>query len=230
MSDLKIRLYRIEVLENKFMASASNKVLNWLIEELIQNDYKNGQCLPGEIELVETLKVSRSSVREAIAVLKAFGLVRSQPGIGLTVISDTCQLELLHLFTKKIVDSDSLHRQKELLCFLEYGAAETIIKNVTNDDISRLRRLITQICLKEDSPISLLEFNKHFHVLLANITSNKYLLALTVLFCDNLLAGNNNTDQIISDHEINDNINVIDALEHHDLNQLQESILKINFR
>lgn len=56
------------------------------LRELIQNDYGVGDQLPSEIVLAETVGLSRNTVREAVAVLVAEGLVERRWGVGTIVL------------------------------------------------------------------------------------------------------------------------------------------------
>jgi GntR family transcriptional repressor for pyruvate dehydrogenase complex len=57
-------------------------VLAWIEEQLAAGDLAVGSRLPGERALAEQLQVSRTSVREAIRILEAMGVVRASVGSG----------------------------------------------------------------------------------------------------------------------------------------------------
>ena len=67
-------------------------VLSWIENELSAGRLAVGGRLPAERSLAEQLRVSRTSVREAIRILEALGVVRagvgSGPEAGTVVISD----------------------------------------------------------------------------------------------------------------------------------------------
>src|SRR5919112_6461537 len=67
-------------------------VLKWIEDRLSDGQLAVGGRLPAERSLAEQLRVSRTSVREAIRVLEAMGVVRagvgSGPDAGTVVISD----------------------------------------------------------------------------------------------------------------------------------------------
>ena len=50
------------------------------MEEIVARDLAGGEALPTEAELAERFGVSRVSIREALRVLEAFGVVRIKPG------------------------------------------------------------------------------------------------------------------------------------------------------
>ncbi|TCN49722.1 DNA-binding FadR family transcriptional regulator [Rhodococcus sp. SMB37] len=59
-------------------------VLNHLEQMLVSGELSPGQRLPGERVLAADLGVGRSSVREALRVMEALGLLKSQTGSGPT--------------------------------------------------------------------------------------------------------------------------------------------------
>ncbi|MGP4031865.1 FadR/GntR family transcriptional regulator [Pseudarthrobacter sp. 1C304] len=67
-------------------------VLQWIEDQLSSGDLTLGGRLPAERSLAEQLHVSRTSVREAIRVMEAMGVVRagvgSGPDAGTVVIAD----------------------------------------------------------------------------------------------------------------------------------------------
>lgn len=89
-------------------------VLHWIEGQLSEGKLAVGGRLPAERTLAEQLKVSRTSVREAIRILEAMGVVRagvgSGPEAGTVVISDpTAALGSalrLHVATQHLPVSD----------------------------------------------------------------------------------------------------------------------------
>lgn len=67
-------------------------VLQWIEKQLVDGQLTVGGRLPAERTLAEQLEVSRTSVREAIRILEALGVVRagvgSGPDAGTVVIAD----------------------------------------------------------------------------------------------------------------------------------------------
>lgn len=53
-----------------------------LRDQILQGTWKEGEKLPSEQELTETLGVSRSSVRQAIRTLADYGMVETRNGTG----------------------------------------------------------------------------------------------------------------------------------------------------
>lgn len=67
------------------MASLSSIAAQALQRRILDGEFAQGETLPPQRELAESLGISRTSLREAISMLEALGLVRSQPGKGVYV-------------------------------------------------------------------------------------------------------------------------------------------------
>ncbi len=68
-------------------AKISDAIVNQLKELILNGSLKPGDRLPSERELVQQLSVSRPSVREALLILEAKGMVKCRQGGG-TFVSD----------------------------------------------------------------------------------------------------------------------------------------------
>ena len=60
----------------------AEQVFEQLRDQILHGVWKEGEKLPSEQELTETLGVSRSSIRQAIRTLSDYGLVETRNGTG----------------------------------------------------------------------------------------------------------------------------------------------------
>lgn len=67
------------------MSTLSSVAAQALQRKIASADYSPGERLPSQRELALSLGISRASLREAISMLEALGLVRSHPGKGVYV-------------------------------------------------------------------------------------------------------------------------------------------------
>lgn len=63
-------------------ARAHELVIEAIEDQILSGALQVGDALPSERELATSLEVSRAGVREAVRVLEAQGVLRSQPGAG----------------------------------------------------------------------------------------------------------------------------------------------------
>jgi len=156
-------------------------VLSWIEDQLSAGRLAVGGRLPAERSLAEQLKVSRTSVREAIRILEAMGVVRagvgSGPEAGTVVISDpTAALGSalrLHVATQHLPVADIV----ETRVLLESWAAA----KARNDapELGEAAALLEAM----DSPEGLavnefLALDVRFHLALANAAGNAVVSAM----------------------------------------------------
>lgn len=211
------------------MSSISRKVVEWIAKHILEKHLTAGDVLPSEATISAQLSVGRSSVREAFATLKAFGIAQSKPGVGLVLESDHRRLDLMALFTREHFERADYKAVKELRDFVEIGAVDAMINNVTTKQIEKLRRLITMISLKEDSPITPVEFEIRFHETLAMISNNRFAIALSLLYgplfeyhSANLIPYE--SAEVMPDFVITDHQDIVNALEKKDTTSLVEAL------
>src|SRR5271166_1277815 len=112
------------------------------IERLILNKLQPGDKLPSERELAETLRVSRSSIRDAIRGLELMGLVEPREGAG-TIVREVSAESLVNPF------SDALKRRPELISelldfrrMLEPPLAARAATHASPDEISEMEEIL----------------------------------------------------------------------------------------
>jgi GntR family transcriptional repressor for pyruvate dehydrogenase complex len=99
---------------------------------------KPGERLPTEIELTESLGVSRTCVREAIKSLETLGLISVRQRIGATVLQPSAS-NLLH--AEYLSSAIQQHQSNSLLEFrriLEVGLASLAAEKATEADIEAM--------------------------------------------------------------------------------------------
>jgi DNA-binding FadR family transcriptional regulator len=126
------------------MRGLQGKVIEALGQQIIGGKYKPGELLPREADLTEEYGVSRTSVREAMKVLSAKGLVEIRPKVGTRVR----QQELWSVFDSDILRwyiaqgrRDEMMRDfVELRQILEPAAAKLAAGRATMTDLRRIER------------------------------------------------------------------------------------------
>ena len=97
----------------------SSKVVEILRREIEDGDYAVGDKLPAEPVLVERFGFSRTVIREAIAALRADGLVESRHGVGVFVLGPRQAPESLELFTQATDKISDIIEELELRIGIE---------------------------------------------------------------------------------------------------------------
>lgn len=143
------------------------------IESLIRSgELRCGDRLPPEPELARILRISRSSLREALKGLLFLGLIKSRPGSG-TFIQPTLTRVLSRHFQWMVLLEEMKHLEiYELRRIVEPEAAALAAQRATAEDIDRMERALAAMRLSVDKPE---DFHKHdieFHGAFAQASGN----------------------------------------------------------
>lgn len=145
------------------------------LEARIQRgDYAPGAQLPTEKVLAETFGVSRAVVREAIARLKADGLIETRQGSGAFVTENPKSLN----FRLSASGESALLHIFELRTMVEATVAELAARRRTDADVEVMRQCLDRMEVALSSEADGSEADDDFHLAIASATHNQYVLRL----------------------------------------------------
>jgi GntR family transcriptional regulator, transcriptional repressor for pyruvate dehydrogenase complex len=154
------------------------------IERLILNKLRPGDKLPSERELAETLKVSRSSIRDAIRSLELLGLVEPRQGAG-TIVREVVSESIVNSFT------EALHHRRELVSelldfrrMLEPPLAARAATHASEDDISEMEEILQRQAEKQRQGESAVSEDTEFHYSIALASGNSVVLKVLDILMD----------------------------------------------
>ena len=153
-----------------------------LQQQIVAGTYPPGAPLPTERELVATTGLSRGSVREALRILEAQGLVRTRPGRhGGTVVAQPSDESLgTHITRFAKVRGVPLHALVEARQALEPMVAYLAARNRTAEDLQELVAISARLDDAADHDVPrFLEENANWHTALAKASHNDLLRAFT---------------------------------------------------
>ncbi|MFQ8433882.1 FadR/GntR family transcriptional regulator [Amaricoccus sp. W119] len=139
-------------------------------------DYRKGDQLPTEKELIEEFGVSRTVVREAIANLKASGLVATRQGKGAFVLDEG--MRSFRISEENLSLVEEVLEALELRVAIESEAAALAARRRSPEELAR----IEQACAAMDAAIeagrSTVDLDIAFHRAIAQATGNRHFLGL----------------------------------------------------
>ncbi|MDT8899960.1 FadR/GntR family transcriptional regulator [Anaeroselena agilis] len=157
--------------------SSVDYVVNSIKELLLTQKVRPGDRLPTEMELARLLSVSRGSVREAMKILSAFGIVEIKRGDGTYVANMSGKVLFDPLLFNLILSQPNFDELKEFRLLLEKDVVRLVIKNASTEDINLLRVAYEEMnALKDQEPRSydqLLDSDLKFHIVLGQICNNR---------------------------------------------------------
>jgi DNA-binding FadR family transcriptional regulator len=158
-------------------ASSVDFVVNSIKELLLGKKVFPGDRLPPETELCRLLSVSRGSVREAMKILSALGIIEVRRGDG-TYISTSCgEVMFDPLLFSLIVSQPEFAELKELRFILEKNAVRLATLNATEDELRELRECVEKTkALKDKAEKNydeLLSLDLGFHAMVGRMGKNR---------------------------------------------------------
>jgi GntR family transcriptional repressor for pyruvate dehydrogenase complex len=151
------------------------EISNQIISMISEGRWKQGEKIPGEIELAGMFEVSRNSVRESIKALELVGLLNSKSGRG-TFVSDQAVFRIKQLhYTSDLENEDVLKEIMEARLIIEPGLAAMAAEKASPEDV-RLLEASVDACLSalENKTYSF-ELGLAFHSHIFRISGNRIL-------------------------------------------------------
>jgi DNA-binding FadR family transcriptional regulator len=154
-------------------------VADQIAQSIKAGDYRPGDRLPTERDLVRQLGVSRPVIREAMIALEIAGLVEVRSGSGVYVLNGPSakQLSSVGSISSEIGPFDIFAARLAVEGEIAAAAAE----NATPEDLAEMTAAIEQMRLAAQSGRSTKPANQRFHVALAVAARNPMLLKMVRL-------------------------------------------------
>lgn len=156
-------------------SSLVDKVEANLVALLKERKLKVGDTIPKEMELAESLGVSRTVIREALLRLRMLGLIESKKKKGAVITSPEIFGTLKKTLNPYLLDNDTLKEVFEIRLVLEIGMADFIFQRITPQDIEELREIVSKEPSITEQHLFNIEHEVAFHGKLYQISGNETL-------------------------------------------------------
>ncbi len=158
-------------MENLERKNISSQIAEKLKNKIINGEMKIGEKLPSEFELCKIYEVSRSTIRSSLQVLVTSGLVETIFGSGSYVKSNKT-----NVIVEKKEGYNSLNDIYVIRKILEPNICKIVCEKILESDIKDLVQIVSKI-ENNKSNIGILKENVlKYHLKLAEITGNNYLI------------------------------------------------------
>lgn len=195
-------------------AALSDQLNDLLSRQIIAGERPAGSRLPTESRLAEAFGVSRTVVREAIARLRADGLVVTRQGLG-AFVTDSLQGTPFRLPTHAGATREEIRELFELRMGLETEAAALAAERASRAQVIAIENALEAMESGLQDGADCVDEDFQFHRAIATATNNgTYLRFLTFLeshIRDQLIATRRNTAQAGRTADINDEHRLIVA-------------------
>ena len=155
--------------------SLVDKVEASLVELLLDRKLSVGDVIPKEVELAQSLGVSRTVIREALTRLRMMGLIESKKKKGSVITSPDLFGMMGKSMNPHILDQDTLKEIFEIRLVLEIGMADLLFHRITKKDIEQLKEIVSNEPPVTQYHLFNIEHEIAFHGKLYEITGNNTL-------------------------------------------------------
>lgn len=209
---------------NKIKVTKVYKQVIQQIKDMISDGtLKIGDKLPSERELVEKLKVSRSSIREALRSMENIGLIECRQGEGNFIGTNTENSLYEPLSIMFLLQKNTSQEIFELRMAIEVETAELASRKINFEELQELKALVIKMKETDDQNLSI-SLDKEFHYKIAQAAHN--ILILNMMNAVSSLVDEYRKDALIKIVEIKENIKVL-GLQHENIyNALSENNLE----
>lgn len=122
--------------------SVSEEVLKRLTQIIVRGQVKPGERFPSESELSIQLGVGRNSIREAVKMLTAMGVLIIRRGSGTYVSTTVSPVIFNPLIFNLVLESRSSEHLYGLRVMLESAVILMAMSTITADEIAAMRQLL----------------------------------------------------------------------------------------
>lgn len=160
----------------KKMADAVVEEIKRMIEA---GELKEGDKLPNQAEFASQLKVSRTSLREALPILDLLGAIEQQPRFGMVIKKYNPDTFSGGLVSPPLMSDPGatleLLQSREVI---EVGAARLAAENATEQQLDQMWEQITRlsISVEKGETQDYIQADIAFHRLIAESSGNRFIL------------------------------------------------------
>lgn len=160
----------------------SVRVADTITESIVQQKYAPGDKLPSEVELATALRVSRTTLREALRILATRGLVEARRGSGTFVTRNRsihADYDVLRIQNTNVNVKDLY----EMRLMFEPQAAYYAALRASDEELETIFRfgeLDEQMILRQDPQWD--DAEQKFHNAIASATHNPFITSLLPIF------------------------------------------------
>jgi DNA-binding FadR family transcriptional regulator len=155
----------------------SETVVDQILDLIEDGSLKIGDQLPGERDLVNQLQVGRASVREALRILEAQGVIEVLPGKGTFVVGETAfegDDGIIQWLKHHVIEEFDFLEVRDAL---DRKAASLAAVRASDADVAVMAGILeeSQACLESGDLANMVSLDKLFHCSIAEASGNDML-------------------------------------------------------
>lgn len=159
-------------------SAATALVADHVRQMILRGDLRRGQKLPPERDLVQTLGLSRTSVRAGLQLLANKGVLVIRHGLGTFVADGPLVLDSEQFHFLSALHGFSRADMFEARRSLESTVAGLAAERVTGEDLAAISDAVTGMFVSVGDPLEFLGYDLAFHRAVAAASKNPILASL----------------------------------------------------
>lgn len=159
-------------------ANLTEEIIKRILNVITDLGMKPGDKLPTERELVTRFAVGRSSIREAIKILNAIGVVRIVPGAGMFVGNGNLSLLARPLSLGFLMGGRGTAELIEARRLLEMELAGLAAERASGEEIASMQEALSEMRAHQEDVERYAEADIQFHLAVARGAHNEVLFDL----------------------------------------------------
>lgn len=153
-------------------------VLDRIKEAMLNHELRKGDYLPSETELTRSLGVGKTSVREAVKMLEAMGIVEVRQGHGTIIREHPSEDSIGPLVFQLILQQATNDDLLELRSVFEPAYSLLAMEKASDQDVARLEEVLRVFESKIDSGEQTEDDDLEFHRLVLECTGNPFIVQI----------------------------------------------------
>lgn len=185
-----------------------NRVFETVYEQMVDliesGVWKEGDRIPGEIELANEFNVSRNSLRTAIKVLHTSEILESKPGLGTFVANDAIKKINNNRLLEMIQDESRFDEILEVRHILEKETAYVAAVKRSDEDVISLEKCLENLknAVNNKDIENIVYWGSEFHSIIIKCAGNSLISGIYESLRPNMNAEKQKTIELNSIDEI----------------------------
>lgn len=204
-----------------------DNLIDLLGKLIAENKLKLGDILPGERVIAKSLKISRSSVREALKILGFMGVLEIKHGTYTRLSSDMSKFLINPIRYMNFLNNVNLIDIFNDRKIIDVELVKLAAKNATNKDIKKMEEALAEAKKNIDNPYIYMYRETEFHDIISQASGNKLLTAVMASINNLLIDIREKSVNLFDDFKIplNYHMKILEAIKARDADKAGKMML-----
>jgi GntR family transcriptional regulator, transcriptional repressor for pyruvate dehydrogenase complex len=200
-------------------------VVKRIKEALLSGEINPGDFLPPEAELAKNLNVGKSSVREALKMLQALGVVEVRRGQGTAICKEPGEESINPLVFQLLMEKRRMQDLIDLRMIFEPGITVLAMKRATAAEIETIREAVVRLQKSIEAGVPVAEDDLAFHFAILEATHNPFVERIGKTILQLFKSSISTSMRTIPEIALKDHKRIFEAFVRQDEGELVEAVV-----